>query len=334
MLLEINKVTHRAAELCKQMLAYSGKSRLIMKPVNLSELVEEMGHMLKISISKKATLLYNLSKNPWPIKADATQIRQIIMNLIINASEALNDKSGIISITTGWMECDRPYLMERRLPDEIQEGNYVYLEVSDTGIGMNPAILGKIFDPFFTTKFTGRGLGLAAVLGIVRSHNGAIQVSSEPDKGTTFKVLFPALLLAGVTTDDDQPIKENWKGSGALLLVDDEEAVRNLCCQMLQRLGFEVLIANDGRQALDIFREHRGEIRCILLDLTMPRLDGEETFQELCRIDPNVRVIMSSGFSEPKTLNPSIEKRLAGFIQKPYQLSDLTALLKKVLGDG
>jgi two-component system, cell cycle sensor histidine kinase and response regulator CckA len=329
---DINNVAIRAAELCKQMLAYSGKGRFVVRPIDLSEVVGEMGRMLDVSVSKKAILKYNLAKGLPSIKADAAQIRQIIMNLIINASEAIGEKSGAISVKTGLMECDSRYLKEIQFHNDIKEGPYVYLEIADTGSGMDKATMEKIFDPFFTTKFTGRGLGLAAVLGIVRGHNGGLMVHGEPDKGTTFRVLFPAVMSIPESTSLENKKKADaWKGSGTILLVDDDESIRSLCRLLLERIGFDVLLACDGRNAIEVFNENRNKIRCIILDLTMPHMDGEETFRELRRIDPDIRVIMSSGYNEQEIAQKITGKGLSGFIQKPYSLNNLTDMLKKVL---
>ncbi len=329
MLEEIDVAAHRAADLCRQMLAYSGKGRFVVKAIDLSELAEEMGQILKVSISKRTVLRYNLCKSLPAVEADATQIRQVVMNLIINASEAVNDKDGVVSVTTGVMDCDRQYLQETRFYGEPRTGRHVYLEVSDTGCGMDAATMEKIFDPFFTTKFTGRGLGLAAVLGIVRGHRGGIKVYSEVGKGTSFKILVPAVVDPAVA-----PCAESadglWRGSGTVLLVDDEEIVRTVASRMLECLGFTVLVANDGRQGLDIFRECRERIKCVLLDLTMPHMDGEETFREMRRIKPGVRVIMSSGYNEQEVINHFVGRGIAGFIQKPYQVDSLAATLKSV----
>ena len=188
----IEQAAARAADLAKQMLAYSGKGKFVVEEINLNRLLEEMLHMLEVSISKKAVLRLNPHPHLPSVEADATQMRQIIMNLVINASEAVGDKSGVIAITTGCIDCDRNYLKDVWLDENLTDGLYVYLEIADTGCGMDKETLSKLFDPFFTTKFTGRGLGMAAVLGIVRGHKGAIKVYSEPGKGTTFKILLPA----------------------------------------------------------------------------------------------------------------------------------------------
>jgi len=331
-LTDIRTVSIRAADLCRQLLAYAGKGRYLVEPVNLSSMVEEMTSMFDVSISKKVFLNYNLAKWLPPIEADASQIRQIIMNLVINASEAIGEKSGAIYISTSVMECDQEYLAESNLQNDLKQGYYVCLEIADTGSGMERETVEKIFDPFFTTKSTGRGLGLAAVLGIVRGHKGGIKVYSEPGEGTTFRLLFPvAEELAESTAMFHKKEVDTWKGSGTVLLVDDDESVRSLSRLILEHIGFDVLLAEDGRKALKIFSEHKQEIRCIILDLTMPHMGGEETFQELRRIDPHVRIIMSSGYNEQDVVHRFIGKGISGFIQKPYLLKNLTHTLMKIL---
>jgi PAS domain S-box-containing protein len=333
-LTEIKNASVRAADLAKQMLAYSGKGRFVVTAMDLSEAVEEMGHMLDVSISKKAVLKYNLSQNLPPMEADATQIRQIIMNLITNASEAIGDRSGLISITTNTIQADRRYLRETYLDEDLAPGLYVTLEVADTGCGMDSETQAKFFDPFFTTKFTGRGLGMAAVLGIVRSHEGAINVYSEPGKGTTMKVLFPAASDGTQTLSTSQiESDEKWKGSGSVLLVDDEETVRRIGTMMIKRLGMTIITSVDGREAIDIYRREGDKIDCVILDLTMPHMDGEETFRQLRRINPDVRVIMSSGYSEQEVTQRFRGKGISGFIQKPYELQKLSDTLRQTLGE-
>jgi PAS domain S-box-containing protein len=324
----IEQAAAQAADLARQMLAYSGKGKFVVDHIDLSCLLQEMLHMLEVSVSKKAVLRLNLTPNLPLIEADATQMRQIIMNLIINASEAIGDKSGVIAITTGCMDCDRDYLNHAWLDDNITEGLYVYLEIADTGCGMDKETLARIFDPFFTTKFTGRGLGMSAVLGIVRGHKGAIKIYSEVGRGSTFKVLLPAgdrpaELFRQDTGHDD------WQGSGAVLLVDDEETVRAIGKEMLLMLGFQVLTADDGRAALEIFRSTPG-IAFVILDLTMPHMDGEECFRELRRLQPDIKVLMSSGYNEQEVSERFAGKGLAGFIQKPYNLSVLREAIKRL----
>ncbi len=329
---EIVRASQRAADLCRQMLAYSGKGRFVVDRYDLSEIVREMAQMLEVSVSKKASLRYLFAEELPPVEADATQMRQIIMNLITNASEALGDESGVISVATGVMECDRAYLSESYLDDKLPEGWYVYLEVSDTGCGMDAETRSRIFDPFFTTKFTGRGLGLAAVLGIVRGHKGAIKVYSEPGKGTAFKILLPALEWK----PGDRPrIAEQSaapRGGGTILLVDDDAYVRDVGSKMLERLGFQVLTAANGREGLDVFRRRGAQIDCVILDLTMPEMGGEEAFRELRRLRSDVCVILSSGYNEQDVVQRFVGKGLAGFVQKPYTVAKLGEILNLVFG--
>jgi len=330
---EIEKASRRAAELCRQMLAYSGKGKFIVEKLNLSEVVQEMAHLLEVSISKKAALRYHFDQNLPAVKADATQLRQVIMNLITNASEAIGEANGVIAVSTGVIECDSHYLGETFLNDNLPEGPYVYLEVADTGHGMDETTRNKIFDPFFTTKFTGRGLGLAAILGIVRGHQGAIKVYSEPGKGSAFKVLFPVVPAEPENQENKiQEEKRIWQGSGLVLLVDDDETVRQVGKRMLERLGFEVILAADGQEAIETFRRRADQIRCVLLDLTMPRLDGEECFRELRRIRDDVRVVVTSGYNEQEVTQRFTGKGLAGFVQKPFTLSTLQETLWAILG--
>lgn len=324
---EIERASRRAADLCRQMLAYSGKGRFVVEDVSLSELVEEMVHLLRTSISKKAILNLNLEKILPHLRGDSTQVRQIVMNLVINASEAIGERSGVITISTGAMECTADYLREAYLDDNLRPGFYVWLEVSDTGCGMDQSTVHRIFEPFFTTKFAGRGLGLSAVLGIVRSHKGALKVYSEPGKGTTFKVLFPASEESVETRKPSRQGNTERRFSGTVLLVDDEETIRATGKMMLERMGYTVLVASDGREAIKMYPLHRDKISVVLLDLTMPHLNGEETFRELRQMNPQVRVIMSSGYSETDISSRFAGKGLAGVIQKPYTRAELTQCL-------
>jgi two-component system, cell cycle sensor histidine kinase and response regulator CckA len=329
---QIESSAVRAADLCKQMLAYAGKGRFIVERLDLNRVIEETLHLLQISISKTAVLRYDLAETPLPIEADATQIRQIIMNLVINASDAIDKKSGFISIRTGLVRADRRYLTEAALSPDLPEGEYVHLEVSDTGCGIAPDVIGKIFDPFFSTKFTGRGLGLAAVQGIVRSHRGAIKVYSEPGRGTTFRVLFPSADRGVPLAAPKSAVIPKLEGEGLILIIDDEETVRAITARMVESLGFRVATAANGRDGLAEFEKRRDEIRLIILDLTMPHLDGEETFRALRAIDPKVKVVLVSGFNEQETTARFVGRGLAGFMQKPFKLATMARVLGKALG--
>jgi two-component system, cell cycle sensor histidine kinase and response regulator CckA len=329
----IEAAAKRAADLARQMLAYSGKGKFVIKRLDLRKLIEEMRHLLKTSVSKRAILKFEFAPDVPPIEADAAQVRQVVLNLVLNASEAVGEKSGIIFVRTGTFDCDADYLQDTYLESaDLTEGTYSYIEISDTGHGMNKETLSKIFDPFFTTKFTGRGLGLAAVLGIVRGHRAAVKVYSEPQKGTTFKVLFPSN-KGPVSVPDAQSVLEedDRLQDKRVLLVDDEETVRTVGKSMLHRLGCRAATAEDGRVALDIFKKDPAAFDCVILDLTMPKMDGEECFRELRRIRKDITVVLSSGYNEQDLIDRFAGKGLAGFIQKPYKTEDLRKKLLEAL---
>lgn len=330
---QIEVAAQRAADLCRQMLAYSGRGRFVIEPLDLTALVMDTVQLLELSVGKQAILKFNLHERLPRIAGDATQIRQVIMNLVINASEALGDRGGVISLTTGVMHADRTYLTETYLAPELGEGDFVLLEVGDNGMGMAPEVQARIFDPFFTTKFTGRGLGLAAVLGIVQGHRGAIKVYSEPGKGTTVKILLP---IDGAAVTADYPMgarggESKWMGTGTLLVVDDEPTVRAALERMLAALGFQTILAVDGRDALDKMTTHGARVEAVLLDLTMPNMGGEETFRELRRHYPGLPVLLLSGFTEDEAVARFTGKGLAGFLQKPFKMATLREQLQRVL---
>lgn len=325
--------SRRAAELTQQMLAYSGRGQFLVGPVVLSKLVMDITRLLEVSISKKCVLRFDLMDNLPACKADATQLRQVIMNLIINASEAIGERSGVISVTTGAAWCDAQYLAENHVNDNLGEGLYVHLEVADTGIGMSPETRARIFDPFFTTKFTGRGLGLAAVLGIVRGHAGGLRVYTEPGRGTSFKILLPAETSPAPSSPAAPSAESEWQGRGTILVADDEESIRALLKHMLVRLGFDVITAVDGRDAVDKYRVHAHLNPLVLLDLTMPHLDGVGAFRELRKIRPDVQTILMSGYNEQSVSTQFAGKGILGFIQKPFRLHELREVLQSALSE-
>ncbi len=330
---QIQAASMRAADLCKQLLAYSGKGRFVVKSIDLGELVEDMVHLLEVSVSKKVVLTCHFEENLPPVEVDINQLRQVVMNLVTNASEAIGDRSGVIAVRTGMMEASHEYLSEIYLDDNLPEGFYVFLEVSDTGCGMDTETQSKIFDPFFTTKFTGRGLGLAAVLGIMRGHKGVFKVYSEIEKGTTVKILLPfSSNPAEILDSPKNETRGHWQGKGTILVVDDEETVRSVFKHHLSYHGFHVFTANDGREALEIFKENQDLIDVIILDLTMPHMGGEDAFRQLRMIDPDVKVLLTSGYNEQEITGRFSGKGLAGFVQKPYKKADLMDLLREVLG--
>jgi PAS domain S-box-containing protein len=323
---DIEVSAQRAADLTRQMLAYSGRGRFRVEPVDLSAVVEEMSQLLRRVISKQTQLSLRLARQVPAVVADVTQLRQVVMNLITNASDALGDTGGTVQLETGTVMADRTMLASTYLNEELPPGHYVYLDVSDTGSGMDAATAARIFEPFFTTKFTGRGLGLAAVLGIVRGHKGAISVESAPGRGTRFRVLLPASAsTAGAT--EATAAGALGRGAGLVLLVDDEEAVRGLARRVLERGGYQVLEAGSGEDALALLREHTGSVRAVVLDLTMPGLGGEATLQQLRQIRPDLPVIVSSGYV------PEEEGTMAGvpFLAKPYRPSELVDAVKQII---
>ncbi len=343
---DIEAAATRAADLTQQMLAYSGRGQFIVEACDLSAMVEEMVQLLGISIAKRAALECDLAEGLPAIEADRAQLQQVVMNLIVNASDALGENDGAITARTGEVEADRDYLSACELGEELEAGHYVFVEISDTGCGMDEETRAKVFDPFFSTKFVGRGLGLAAVLGIVRGHGGALAVTSRPGEGSTFRVLFPAARAVA-----DQPaevagakaVEEIAAGAGAasggiatdeggtVLVVDDEPAVRGMVSSALEILGFQVLNADDGQQAVDVFRRHAGEIDLVLMDMTMPRMDGREAFLKIRDLRADARVILSSGYSQQDALRDLEGERPLGFLQKPYDLSALASEVRSAL---
>ncbi|HUF27631.1 MAG TPA: MASE1 domain-containing protein [Gemmatimonadaceae bacterium] len=334
-LVQIETAARRAADLTRQMLAYSGRGAFVIQRIDLGALVNEMAGLLASVISKKAVLDLRVPESIPECEGDATQLRQLVMNLITNASDALGDDGGTITVTTGVVEATRAELAGSFIDEQLPEGRYVFLEVRDTGCGMDYGTRARIFDPFFTTKFTGRGLGLAATLGIVRGHRGAITVESAPGAGSAFRLLLPALAPPLARSEPvTGPIAVRagspWRGSGRILVVDDEEMVRTLAVRVLEASGFDVLGATDGREAIALFTRSPDTIRLVLLDWMMPHLGGGETLDALRRIRPKVPVILSSGYAE-QTVGGRLEDERTVFIQKPYRPQELLAKVRAAL---
>jgi CheY-like chemotaxis protein len=297
--------------------------------------VEDTARLLDSTTSKKAEVRLHLERDLPRIEADAGQLRQIVMNLATNASEALGDQPGEIVVATGmqWAAAgELPSLVAGRT---MLPGLYVYLEVSDNGCGMDSITMPRMFDPFFTTKFPGRGLGLAAVLGIVRSHQGSIKVISSPGKGTTVRVLFPARPEATEAPAVRQPENTSdsvaWQGRGTVLVVEDEEAVRKLSCSILESAGLSVISAENGSEGLNLFRQHASTLQAVLLDLTMPGMDGAEVFRAMVELKPDTRVVVCSGYNELEMATRMAGYRPAGFLRKPYLPAELIRQMRAVL---
>jgi signal transduction histidine kinase/CheY-like chemotaxis protein len=308
----------RAADLTKQMLAYSGKGRFVIKGVDLSQLVQEVAHLLEVALPKTVALRFLLAPNLPIVEADVAQLQQVVMNLVTNAAEAIGDRDGTVSVTTGVIDIDGAYIATAFDGQPVTPGRYVTLEVSDTGCGIAPDILPKIFEPFFTTKSAGRGLGLCAMLGILRGHRAGLEIYSEPGEGSTFKVYFPA----SVHKVDQAPLPASTapivRPGGVALVVDDEPPLRRVLSLMLSELGFEVMEAANGLEATALVQEHRSALTLVLMDMTMPKMNGREAFSAISSIDPTIPVILCSGYDEQETIQHFLGKGLAGFLQKPF----------------
>ncbi|HEX3853266.1 MAG TPA: response regulator [Polyangiaceae bacterium] len=323
--------SRRAANLTRQLLAYSGKGHFEVRPIDLSVHVRELATLLETTISKKVQLRLELASELPAVAADIAQVQQIVMNLVINGAEAIGDQRGTVLVATGVQAIDEFYVQSLFSSEGIESGTYVYLEVHDTGCGMDEATKARIFDPFFTTKFTGRGLGLAAVMGIVRGHKGAMKVYSSPGKGTTFKVFFPASNAVAV---GPTPEVMSFRGEGLALVIDDDQGVREAASRLLEYFGFSVLQAVDGRHGAEVFRQHASEVVLIILDMTMPEMNGEETFREIRHVRSDVPVILTSGYNEIEATRRFTAKGLAGFLQKPFTPKELTQKLALALKPG
>ncbi len=324
--------SRRAAELCHQLLAYSGKGKFVVQPTDLSTLVQDTAKLVHASISRRIDLELELDRALPPVSMDVTQIRQVVMNLLINAAEAIGDAHGRIHVKTGRMQVTSETLRAAVLSEGVSETPHVYLEVTDTGAGIKDADLKRIFEPFFTTKFTGRGLGLSATLGVVRSHKGTMLVRSTEGQGTSFRVVLPpAEGRAAASVAPAAAALSSYRGSGHILVVDDDELLRNIARRLLQRLGFEVTTAPDGRAALEIYSKEPGKYKLVLLDLTMPRQSGEEVLADLRAVDPSVRVLLMSGFTESDVQDTFADAPPAGFLPKPFDAQSLTAAVRSAL---
>ena len=324
---EIRATAHHAAELTNQLLAYSGRGHFDVRPLCLTELVREMAHLLSLSVSKRACLQYDLTDALPALQADASQMRQVVMNLVINASEALQGRAGTVLVRTGTQRITEP-LSDVDGPSPLGPGNYVFLEVSDNGCGMDLEARTRLFDPFFTTKFTGRGLGLSAVHGIVRGHDGGIIVRTAVREGTSVKVLFPQ------SDKPPSPLRRThstigqWSESGLVLLVDDDARVRSITALLLADIGFEVLATESGRDAIRQFAQRANEIRVIVLDVTMPDLGGDQVLRALRERRPDVPILLCSGYSPEDMRDRFGPEDMETFLQKPYSLDALKSRLR------
>jgi two-component system CheB/CheR fusion protein len=321
-IVEILSASERAALLIRQMLAYAGKGRFIVKPLDLSVQVQEIVPLLRTSMPRLVQLDLRLAADLPRVEADPSQIHQLIMNLAINGAEAIGEQPGTVTIATSARETNSEW--------------QVVLEVSDTGCGMDDDTKSRIFDPFFTTKFTGRGLGLAAVMGIIRAHNGTISVDTAPGRGTRCRVILPAAPAAVAAEQEAESpgglrSSSELRGYGNVLVVDDEELICNMARFTLEQCGYAIEVASDGRLAVEAFEKRPHEYAAVLLDLTMPVMDGEEALRRIQEIRPDVPVVLSSGYTESEAMRRFRHRGLAGFLQKPYTATALARKIKQAV---
>ena len=331
----IHSACQHAATLCNQMLAYSGKGRFLVKSLHPSGLVREIARLMEVSIHKNTTIHYQLEEQLPIIQGDPAQLQQVVLNLITNASEAIESDLGEITITTGVIQATAEQLASSRTRDSLAAGDYVHITISDNGCGMDKVTLDKIFDPFFTTKLTGRGLGMSAILGIIRSHHGAILIDSTPGKGTTFQILLPASNTTPHAISDESPenftAESNSQQQQCILVVDDEIDIREVTCTILEDIGYQSIPAANGMEAIELYRQHQNDIHAVLLDMTMPKMNGRACFAELTAINPDVRVILCSGYAEQELHEQFFEKTPASFLQKPYTPDTLLQHIQQCL---
>ena len=321
----VERIACHAGELTNQLLAYSGRGKFVVESVNLSDIASNMRELLATVVSKRHTLETHFAQDLPVVEVDVAQISQVVMNLITNASEAIGDKRGEITVSTGLLSVNKNSLYENYYSNNTNDGVYVYLRVRDTGCGMDDETRSKIFDPFYSTKFTGRGLGLAAVLGIVRSHGGTIRVDSAVGAGTTFSVLLPCARTQNITTAASEQIvteksvepEKILKGK-CVLVVDDEESIRTVMSSILTRLGCRTLLAKNGTEALQVFAENRDKINACLIDMTMPDMSGYEVSQHFRQEVRTLPIILTSGYSEQEVRKHCESLQDTVFLQKPF----------------
>jgi CheY-like chemotaxis protein len=293
--------------------------------------VADLAPLLESAASQAVSLRLELEPDVPRVLADRTQLGQIVMNLTLNAAEAMGESGDPITLRTGSLHADRALLDGSELGSELPEGEYAYLEVSDSGTGMTPETRSRIFDPFFTTKFTGRGLGLASVQGIVRRHRGTITIQTSPDQGTRFRVLLPFAKVLPTTRSAGVAPPSGWRARGTVLVVDDDEGVRSLVSETLSRIGVDVVTACNGLEGVALFRSHADTIDGVLLDRTMPGLTGERAFAEIRRIRPDARIVLVSGYSQERAVERLQDEGLVGFLQKPFLPESLVEMVRKLL---
>jgi len=330
---DVLSASQRAADLTRQLLAYAGKGRFVIASVDLCRLVSEVSTLIRASISKKINLVIDVPEDCPLVEADRAQLQQLVMNLVINGGEAIGDEPGTLTVRVRTQHVTERRERPRAEGFPIVTGEYVRIEVTDTGAGMDPETRNRIFEPFFTTKFLGRGLGLSAALGIVRGHHGAISVRSEPGRGTAFTVLLPVPREPRVSdrVSGHFLVEHGLQGAGTILVADDEEGIRALVSNVLGEAGYTVELAEDGQQVVERLRDLGDDVRLILLDLTMPELGGAEAASELRRMQPNTPIIAMSGYGDIEVLQQFSEAGVDEFLPKPFTPEELAAKVRDVL---
>lgn len=332
LLAEAERAGNRAADLVRQLLNYAGKGRREIRPVDICHVTKDALAIVQASVSKKITIRHDIPATCPTIEADVGQLQQLMLNLVLNAAESIGEQHGEVSVGVRIRDVSDAELAERYAGFALPSRPYIEIQVRDTGAGMDEETRQQIFDPFFTTKFMGRGLGLAAALGIVRAHGGGIAVESAPGRGSTFTVLFPAEQVSETPMTVADSITESARGHGMVLVVDDEVAVRSMMQNSLEDLGYTVLTAEHGAQALELFDRSARKIELVLLDLIMPVMDGAETARELHARDPSVPILITSGVGDHPMLRHLGDVRIAGFVPKPFapdQLAQAVAIARQ-----
>jgi PAS domain S-box-containing protein len=328
----ISEAGERAAKLSLQMLAYSGRGHFVIEAVDLSEVVRQNAVLLQSCVPKSVELVFDLSTDLPAIDADSQQLQQVLMNLVVNGAEAIGDSVGRVTVATRSQFVDEAYWLALPRYEQMKPGLCAVLEVSDTGCGMDEETMSRIFDPFFTTKFIGRGLGLSAVQGIVRGHKGAMKIASRTGKGAIFSVLFPAGAAAAPKHTPQLSDQAADASGGTILVVDDEEVVRLTAEATLRGLGYDVVAASNGTQALEVLRSLHDTICLVLLDLSMPVMGGEAALTEIRKIRPGVPVVLSSGYGQAEAMRRFGTQEAAGFLQKPYTGRTLAMRVRAAIG--
>jgi CheY-like chemotaxis protein len=333
LLRDVLAASERAADLTRQLLAYAGKGRFVIMPVDLCKLVSEVSTLIRASISKKITLVIDVPDDCPLIEADRAQLQQLVMNLVINGGEAIGDEPGTLTVRVRTEHFTERRERARTEGFPIVAGDYVRIDVTDTGDGMDVQTRNRIFEPFFTTKFLGRGLGLSAALGIVRGHRGAIGVRSEPGQGTTFTVLLPVPRewKRAERTSGHVGVERDLQGVGTVLVADDEEGVRSLVESVLEEAGYTVELAKDGGEAVQRLQSLGDRVRLVLLDLTMPILGGAEAATELRRLQPGIPIVAMSGYGDIEVMQRFSEAGVDDFLPKPFTPDQLAAKVRDVL---